>query len=102
MCLSTGLAEEGRSDNYSSVSHIEASLVPQAVKNLPVMPETKGWEDALDKGMVTHSSILAWRIPWTEDPGRLQSRGQKGLDIAEQLTLSLFKPYRLRKITQNG
>ena len=47
------------------------------VKNLPVMPET--WvlsldqEDPLEKGMTTHSSILAWRIPWTEEPGRLQS-----------------------------
>ena len=43
------------------------------VKNLPAMQETQvqslGWEDPLDKGMATHSSILAWRIPWTEEPG---------------------------------
>ena len=48
-----------------------ASLVTQTVKNLPAMQETRvrslGWEDPLDKGMVTHSSILAWRIPWTEE-----------------------------------
>ena len=51
----------------------------QTVKNLPVMWETwvqsLGWEDPLEKGMATHSSILAWRIPWTEDPGGLQSLG---------------------------
>ena len=49
----------------------------QTVKNLPVMQETQiqslGQKDALEKGMATQSSILAWRIPWTEDPGRLQS-----------------------------
>ena len=47
------------------------------VKNLPVIQETKvqslGQEDPLEKGMATHSSILAWRIPWIEEPGRLQS-----------------------------
>ena len=54
-----------------------ASLVAQTVKNLPAMWETwvwwQGWEDPLEKGMATHSSILAWRIPWTEEPGGLQS-----------------------------
>ena len=49
----------------------------QVVKNLPAMQETwvqsLGWEDPLEKGMATHSSILAWRIPWTEETGRLQS-----------------------------
>ena len=49
------------------------------VKNLPAMQETwvqsVGWEDTLEKGMATHSSILAWRIPWTEEPGGLQSTG---------------------------
>ena len=47
----------------------------QMVKNLPAMQETQvqplGWEDPLEKGVATHSSILAWRIPWTEEPGRL-------------------------------
>ena len=53
------------------------SLVAQLVKNLPAMQETwirsLGWEDPLEKGMATHSSILAWRIPWTEEPGRVYS-----------------------------
>ena len=49
------------------------------VKNLPAMQETRvrslGWEDPLEEGKATHSSTLAWRIPWTEEPGRLQSIG---------------------------
>ena len=53
-----------------------ASLVTQTVKNPPAMWEiwvqSLGWEDPLEKGMATHSSILAWRIPWTEEPGGLQ------------------------------
>ena len=53
------------------------------VKNLPTMQETwvrsLGWEDPLEKGMATHPSILAWRIPWTEEPGRLQSMGSQGV-----------------------
>ena len=52
-----------------------ASLVAQMVKNPPAVQETwvqsLGWEDPLEKGMVTHSSILDWIIPWTEEPGRL-------------------------------
>ena len=56
-----------------------ASLVAQTVKNLPAMQETQvqslGQEDPLEKGMATHCSILAWRIPWTEDPVGLQSMG---------------------------
>ena len=56
-----------------------SSLVVQMVKNLPEMQETwvwsLGWEDPLEKGMATHSSILAWRIPWTKEPGGLQSMG---------------------------
>ena len=51
------------------------------VKRLPVMKETQvrslGWEDPLEKEMATHSSILAWRIPWTEKPGGLQSIGSQ-------------------------
>ena len=63
------------------------------VKNLPIMRETQvlslGRKDPLEKGMVTHSSILAWRIPWTEEPGRLQSMGSQtvGRLSHEQLTL---------------
>ena len=63
------------------------------VKNLPVMQETwvrsPGHEDPLKKEMATHSSILAWRIPWTEEPGSLQSMGSQRVDMTEQLTLSL-------------
>ena len=51
------------------------------VKNLPVMQDTQvqslGWEDPLEKGMATHSSILAWEIPWAEKPGGLQSMGSQ-------------------------
>ena len=53
----------------------------QMIKNLPSMQETKvqflGWEDPLEKGMATHSSTLAWKIPWTEEPGGLQSMGSQ-------------------------
>ena len=55
------------------------SLVTQTIKNLPAIQETRvrslGWEDPLEKGKATHSSILAWRIPWTLEPGGLQSMG---------------------------
>ena len=44
--------------------------------------QSLGWEDPLEKGMVTHSSILGWRIPWTEEPGRLQSIGHHCSDLA--------------------
>ena len=58
---------------------LRVSLVAQMVRNLPGMQETwvqsLGWEDPLEEGMATHSSILAWRIPWTEEPGGLQSMG---------------------------
>ena len=54
-----------------------ASLLAQTVKNQLAMQETwvrsLGWEDDLEKGMTIHSSILAWRIPWTEKPGRIKS-----------------------------
>ena len=57
------------------------------VKNLPAMQETMvralGWEDPLEKEMATHSSILAWEIPWTEEPGGLQFMGSQELDMIE-------------------
>ena len=63
------------------------------VKHLPTMWETRirflGQEDPLDKEMATHSSILAWRIPWTEEPGGLQSMGSLESDTTEQLHFSL-------------
>ena len=49
------------------------SLVAQMVKNLPAMQETQVQEDPLEKEMATHSCILAWKIPWTEEPGGIQS-----------------------------
>ena len=56
----------------------ETQVAP-VVKNLPAMQETwvqsLGWEDPLEEEMATHSSILAWKIPWTEEPGGLQSMG---------------------------
>ena len=69
-----------------------ASLVPQRLKRLPSVWETGvrslGWEDPLEKEMVTHSGILAWRIPWTEEPGRLQSTGSQR--IGHDWVTSLF------------
>ena len=65
---------------YPSLLHL-TSLVAQMVKNLPEMQEAQvqslGQEDSLEKGMATHSSILALRIPWTEEPGGLQSMGSQ-------------------------
>ena len=60
---------------------LQNSLVAQRVKHLPSMQETwvrsLGWEDPLEKEMATHSSTLAWKIPWMEEPGRLQSIGSQ-------------------------
>ena len=66
------------------------SLMAQMVKNLPARQETQvqslGWENPLEKGMATHSSILAWRIPWPEDPGGLSES-----DTTERLTLRVLQ-----------
>ena len=66
-------------DFSGSLTLFWASLVAQVVKNLPAMQkawvQSLSWEDPLEKGMATHFSILAWRIPWTEEPGGLQSMG---------------------------
>ena len=67
-----------------------ASLIVQLVKSLTAMQEV--WvqsldgEDGLEKEMETHSSILSWRIPWTEEPGRLQSMGSQELDTTEWIS----------------
>ena len=72
-----------------------ASLVAQTVKHLLKMQETRGqslvWEDLLKKEMATHSSILAWKIPWTEEPGRLRSTGSQrvGHDWATSLSFPI-------------
>ena len=64
---------------YFYLTQNRASLIAQLIKNLPAMQETwvrsLGWEDSLEKEMATHFSILAWRIPGTEEPGGLQSMG---------------------------
>ena len=61
-------------------------------KNLPATQENQvrslGQEDSLEKGMATHSSILAWKLPWTEEPGELRSRGRRESDMTERLALS--------------
>ena len=62
-------------------------MVAQTIKNVPAMQETMvqslGREDRLENGMAAHSSILAWEIPWTEEPGGLQSMGGKESDTTE-------------------
>ena len=66
---------------FFMVSVMQTLLVAQTVKCLPTMRETwlqtLGWEDLLEKEIATHSSILAWKIPWTEEPRRLQSMGSQ-------------------------
>ena len=78
-------------------SYYWASLVAQMVKNLPAMWETwvrsLGWEDPLEEGMATHSSILAWRISWTEGPGGLQSLGSQRVDTTERLSIRACSYY---------
>ena len=68
-------------DLPTSFLPVRSSLVAQSVKNLPAMQKIQvqslGWEDSLEKGTATHSSILAWRSPWTEEPGGLQSMGSQ-------------------------
>ena len=64
-----------------------ASLIAQLVKSLPAMQQT------LEKGMATHTNILAWKIPWTEEPGRLQPKGSQELDTTKhtaQMSLLYF------------
>ena len=74
-------------------THTWTSLVAQTVKHLPTMWETRvqslGREDLLEKEMLTHSSILAWKIPWTEKPGRLQSMGSQRVGHDWETSLSL-------------
>ena len=75
-----GGGSRGRGSMYT-YSWFRASLVAQLVKRLPATQENQvrflGWEDPLEKEMATHSSILAWRTPWTEEPGWVQSMGLK-------------------------
>ena len=88
--LDTGVSSSGQKFRMkraiSILKHmIWLPLVVQMVKNLPTVQETQvqslGQEDPLEKEMATHSSILAWRIPLTEEPGRLQTMGSQELDM---------------------
>ena len=74
-------------------AHIERKtpLVAQMVKCLPATWETQGGEDPLEKEMAIHSSTLAWKIPWTEEPGRLQSMGSKESDTTERLHFTSYR-----------
>ena len=85
------------SKNKEPFTKIWAFLVAQTVKRLPTMRETQvrslGREDPLEKWMATHSSILAWKIPWTEEPGRLQSLGSQRV----QHHLATKPPIRISK-----
>ena len=78
------------------ISFIRASLVAQTVKSLPAMWETQilslGWEDPLEKEMATHSSILAWKIPWTESLAVYSSWGCKESDMTD-FTIIIYKIY---------
>ena len=70
-------------------------MVAQMVKNVPAVRETwvrsLGWEDLLEKEMATHSSILAWKIPWTEKPGRLQSMGLQSQTRLSDFTFTFYE-----------
>ena len=76
------------SENLNLYTTKETSLVAQMVKASAYNAETwvrfLDWEDPLEKEMETHSSIIAWKIPWTEEPGRLQSTGLQRVDMIEQ------------------
>ena len=80
------------------------TLVAQMVKNLPTMHQTQvqslGWEEPLEKGMVTKSSILAWRIQWTEEPDVLQSMGSQELDTNEQASNTSLS-YTVHRVTKS-
>ena len=77
--------------------YYRASLVVQSVKNLPTVWGTRvqslGREDPLEKGMATHSSIPAWRIPWTEEPGGISKKS----DMIERLTLWIQCPSKMQR-----
>ena len=87
MCVSVCLCE------YPPLLCLRASLVAQTVKNLPTMQETQfqsqGQENPLEEGMATCSNVLAWRIPWTEEPGGLQSMGLQRVNFARLKRLSM-------------
>ena len=88
-----------RDFQYFSCLSLRTSLIAQMVKNLPATRETRvqslGQEDPLEKEMATHSSILAWRLPWTEEPSRLKSMGSQraGHDWATTTNLLILDSF---------
>ena len=76
----------------------------QTVKRLPTMQEawvrSLGWEDSLEKEMAAHSSILAWKVPWTDEPGRLQSMGSQRVGHDGVTSLSLSIPMKVVFLTK--
>ena len=86
-CSPWGRKGSDTTERLNNTQDIQTSLVAQAVKNLPAMQETWVWslgqEDTLEKGMASHSSIVAWKIPWTNEPGQLQSTGCTESDTTE-------------------
>ena len=84
---------------------IKISLVALTVENLPAIQETwvqfLGQEDPLEKGVTTHSSILAWRIPWTEEPGRLQSIGSQKVGHDRATNTFTSSSDHMRSVTQS-
>ena len=80
-----GLGRFPAKGNGYPLQYSWASLIAQLVENRPAMQETQVrflcWQDPLEKEMATRSSILAWEIPWTEEPGRLQPTGLQELDM---------------------
>ena len=90
--------------NTHAHTPMKASLVAQTVKCLSTFWETQvqalGWEDPLEKEMATHSRTLAWRIPWTEEPGRLQSMGSQRVGHDGVTSLSLSIPMKVVFLTK--
>ena len=87
-----GGGETGIPQSFNLQPGLEVALT---VKNLPAMQETRvqslDWEDPLEKGMATHSSILGWRIPWTEEPGGLQSIESQRVEYDKRLSMHSCK-----------
>ena len=81
MILYTGNTKDTTRKLLQLINEYSKALVAQMVKHLPAVQETRvqslGWEDPLEKEMAIHSSTLAWKIPWTEEPGGLQSMGSQ-------------------------
>ena len=73
-----------------------AKNLPANAKDIGGMVQSLRWEDPLEKETATHSSILAWRIPWTEEPGGLQSMGLEESDVTEQLSTHIANTIRYK------